>query len=525
MPLHTLLLSAISAFVTGLLVATAVVYVVFQVRTRRAESALRQERDELSARLARAEVEAQRASSLEQQLRHAGDDIASRREDIARLTSQLEARSQQYQAVQTQFEEQTRRLEELASSRSALAESHARLEQQVESARQREVETSKLLEDTKEAMTREFKLLAGTLLEEKGAKLGEQQKQTLASLLTPFSDTLKEFKSKVEQSREADLTARAGLIEQIRHLTELNKDIGTKAQSLTEALRGESKTRGVWGEQVLQRLLELAGLREGVNFRTQASHREEESSARQIPDVVVDLPQDRAIIIDSKVSLVAYERYGAAKDDEEARTRALKEHCASIKRHIKDLSDKNYPKLYRLKSVDFTLLFVPIESALMLASEAEPDLAQYALERQIALVSPNTLFTVLRTVEYIWRVEKTTRSMEQIVARGAHMYDAARKFGEHIVAINDSLAKATAAARDAEKALNDPSRGLVRQAEKLRGLGIMPKKAMPARLSGEDTDEPAVAESAGMPNRLLPAADDDGAGAGAGIDHADHESE
>ncbi len=509
MPLDATLLPTISAFVIGSLIAAVIVYLLLQGRARRSETVLQHERDESSARLARAEVNAQRVPSLEQQLRDSGDDIARRREDSARLASQLEASDKQHHVAQTQLEALARRLDEVLSSKSALAESHARLEQQVESAKQREVETSKLLEDTKQAMTSEFKLLAGTLLEEKGTKLGEQQRQTLASLLAPFSDTLKEFKSKVEQSREADLTARAGLIAQIRHLTELNQEIGSKAQSLTDALRGESKTRGIWGEQVLQRLLELAGLREGVNFRTQASHREEDSSARLIPDVVVDLPQDRAIIIDSKVSLVAYERYGAARDDEEARTRALKEHCASIKRHIKDLSDKNYPKLYGLKGVDFTLLFVPIESALMLASEAEPELAQYALERHIALVSPNTLFTVLHTIEYIWRVEKTTRNMEQIVARGTLMYDAARKFGEYIVAINDSLEKATAAARDAEKALNDPSRGLIRQAERLRSLGISPKKRMPARLSSEDTGEQAAAAPSSQLDSQLPAPNDD----------------
>jgi len=207
-----------------------------------------------------------------------------------------------------------------------------------------------------------------------------------------------------------------------------------------------------------------------------------------VPDVVLDLPQNRAIIIDSKVSLVAYERHVEAREDEVARVQALKDHCASIRRHIKDLSEKNYPKLYGLKSVDFTLLFVPIESALMTASEADQSLAQYALEKHIALVSPNTLFTVLRTVEYIWRVEKTTRNMDKIVKRGELMYDAARKFGEHIVAINDALAKASTAARDAEKALTDPSRGLVRQAERLRALGVKPRKSMPDRL-GLDDDE------------------------------------
>ncbi len=489
------LMPAIAAFIIGVLLAVVIVYLILKAKATRTEEALRQEKDELSAQLARTEVEARRVPTLEQQLRDASDDITRGREAIASLTSQLEANNKQHQATQDRFDSLNQRHDELSASKSKLAENHARLEQQIESAKQREVETSKLLEDTKESMAKEFKFLAGTLLEEKGAKLGEQQKQTLSSLLNPFSETLRDFKSKVEQSREADLTAREGLIAQIRHLTELNQDIGAKAQSLTDALRGESKTRGIWGEQVLLKLLELAGLREGVNFRAQASHREEGSSARLVPDVVLDLPQDRAIIIDSKVSLVAYERYGMAKDDEVARAQALKEHCDSVKRHIRDLSEKNYPKLYNLKSVDFTLLFVPIESALMLASEAEPELAHYALERHIALVSPNTLFTVLRTIEYIWRLEKTTRNMEKIVKRGTQMYDAARKFGEYIVAINDSLAKATVAAQGAEKALNDPSRGLVRQAENLRDLGIKPKKSMPQRLAGASTSENDTSDS------------------------------
>lgn len=507
MPLSIVSLLAASAFVIGLLISAVTVYLVLRARFAKTEDASRRERDDLSTRLARVEVDAHRVPTLEQQLRDTSSDLAAKRETIAGLTSRIAASDKQHADIQTQLEALNQSHEELGVRRSALAESHARLEQQVESAKQREIETSKLLSDTKEVMAKEFKLLAGTLLEEKGAKLGEQQKETLASLLTPFSETLKDFKSKVEQSREADLTAREGLIAQIRHLTELNQDIGTKAQSLTDALRGESKTRGIWGEQVLLKLLELAGLREGVNFRAQASHREEGSNARLVPDVVLDLPQDRAIIIDSKVSLVAYERYGAAQDDD-ARTRALKEHCDSIKRHIKDLSDKNYPKLYNLKSVDFTLLFVPIESALMLASEAEPELAQYALERHIALVSPNTLFTVLRTVEYIWRLEKTTRNMEKIVKRGTLMYDAARKFAEHIVVVNDSLAKATAAAQDAEKALNDPSRGLVRQAENLRSLGIKPKKGMPERLSVGDASDNST-DPSDPPDLLVSTPDDD----------------
>ena len=437
---------------------------------------------DMPARLARAEAQAERIGPLEQQLSLAREEAAAKREELAAALSRCNATEKALAAEGEQRASMARVNELLAGEKAALSDANARLEQEVKSARQREVETGKLLADAKEAMAKEFRLAATTLLEEKGAKLNEQQKSMLSDLLAPFSKTLDDFKGKVEASREADLTAREGLIAQIRHLTELNQDIGVKAQSLTNALLGESKTRGIWGEQVLQRILELAGLREGFDFRTQASHHDEEADKRLVPDVVLDLPQERAIVIDAKVSLVAYERYTSATA-EDARAQPLNDHAASVKRHINDLSKKNYPSLYRLKSVDFALLFVPIESALMAASEADPNLAQYALERQVALVSPNTLFTVLRTVEYIWRVEKTTRNMEEIVKRGGLMYNAAAQFAEHVVAIGDALGKATSAVQSAEKALTDPSRGLIRHAERLRELGIKPKRSMPKKLS------------------------------------------
>lgn len=480
------------------LVITVLIVIVLQVaallRARSGPSAdalekARSEADEklreISSLLARAQTKAERAEFLDTELKTATEEISARRADLAGKLSELAAVEKNLVLAGNQLADFSKNNKELIEKNGSLLESNARLEQEIKSVKQREIETTTLLAGAKEEMAKEFKLLAGTLLEEKGAKLTEQQKTTLATLLDPFNETLRDFKGKVEAAREADVGARAGLVAQIIELTKLNQDIGAKAQSLTNALRGESKTRGIWGEAVLQRILELAGLREGETFRTQVNHKAEEDGGRKIPDVVLDLPQDRAVVIDAKVSLVAYERYVSAIDDEPARATALIDHCTSIKRHISDLSKKNYPSLYDLKSVDFTLLFVPIESALMAASEADPMLAQYALERHIALVSPNTLFTVLRTIEYIWRVDKTTRNMEEIVKRGGLMYDAAVSFSSHFVTIMEALAKATIAAHDAEKALVDPSRGLVRQAEKLRDLGIKTKKSMPKKLSSD----------------------------------------
>ena len=467
---------------------------------------------ELSSQAARAQAQAERAPVLENELRSSREEVSATRAELAGKSSQLDATAANLATAEQRITMLTSTNRELLEKRGELLESNARLEQEIKSAKQREQETTALLAGAKEEMAKEFKLVATTLLEEKGAKLTEQQRNTLSTLLDPFSETLKDFKSKVETARETDVKDRAGLIAQILELTKLNQDIGAKAQSLTNALRGESKTRGMWGEAVLQRILELAGLREGAEFRTQASHHSEEVDGRQIPDVVLDLPHERAIVIDSKVSLVAYERFVSAGDDEQTRSAALDDHCASIKRHVNDLSKKNYPSLYQLRSVDFTLLFVPIESALMSASEADPGLAQYALERHIALVSPNTLFTVLRTIEYIWRVDKTTRNMDEIVKRGGLMYDAAVRFGEHMVAIGDALAKATQATQAAERALGNPRNGLVRQAERLRELGIKPKRSMPKQLSpGDGEDEPLGGLPADVPEAADPDDDDHGA--------------
>lgn len=481
---------------TFLVVLVSIVALLQAALLMRGRGQARADEPDMPARLARAQAQAERVGPLEQQLDAAREETAAKREELAAALSRCTAIEGALADATEQLTTANRANKAFIDERTRLAADNARLEQEVRSARQREGETSKLLADAKEAMAKEFRLTASTLLEEKGTKLNQQQKSMLSDLLAPFSKTLDDFKGKVEATREADLTAREGLIAQIRHLTELNNDIGAKAQSLTNALRGESKTRGLWGEAVLQRVLELAGLREGAEFRTQVSHRGEETDGRLIPDVVLDLPQDRAIVIDAKVSLVAYERLVSQCDDEHVRSTALDDHCASIKRHINDLSKKNYPSLYNLKSVDFTLLFVPIESALMAASEADSGLAQYALERHVALVSPNTLFTVLRTVEYIWRVEKTTRNMKEIVKRGELMYTAAAQFAGHIASIGDALGKASAAVQSAEHALTDRRSGLIRQAERLRELGIKPKRSMPKRLASDIDD---TEESAGMP--------------------------
>jgi len=364
-----------------------------------------------------------------------------------------------------------------------LRQSNALLQNHVEVAKQREVEIRKLLEDAQHALKAEFENVANAILETKSKSLNEENRKTLDIVLEPFNRHLKDFKAAVEHTHEADIRERSSLKTEITQLTSLNKTLGAQAQSLTDALRGQAKVRGTWGEAILKRVLEESGLREGHEFTVQPSFTTDENR-RQQPDVVVNLPEERFVIVDSKLSLVAYERYTAA-DDEVSRAAALREHVAAMQSHINELSRRDYAKLYGLKTLDFVLMFVPIEPALMLALQAAPELADNALAKHIALVSPNTLYTSLRTIDYIWRVDRTSRNMQQIVKLGGLLYDSATLFAESMHDIGDHIDKAGAAYHQARNRLAGERTSVLRRAERLRALGVATQKNMPASLRDE----------------------------------------
>jgi len=380
-----------------------------------------------------------------------------------------------------------------------LAEQHqagALLQKDVEVARQREEEVRALLKSTKDAMTTEFQNVANAILEAKAKHLDAQTEKTLNAVLTPFNTQLNAFKAVVEDNHKTDIRERSSLKEEIRQLTGLNQMLGAQAQSLTEALRGQAKVRGNWGEAVLARVLEASGLREGHEFIVQQSLRDEEG-ARLQPDVIVNLPQDRFVIIDSKLSLVAYERHVAAEDDESSAA-ALRAHVAAVQARINELSKKDYAKLYGAKTLDFVLMFVPIEPALMLALQAAPELADHAVAKRISLVSPNTLYTVLRTIDYIWRVDRTSRNREEIAKLGGLLYESAVLFAESMQEIGDKLGAATDAYKEARVRLSDSGRSVLKRAERLRALGVKTQKAMPAGVRDELEEESAAASQPGL---------------------------
>ena len=370
------------------------------------------------------------------------------------------------------------RLIESEQQLNALNAQVATLTMQLTQERNQSSEKLALLQSAREELTHQFKNLANDILEEKSKRFSEQNQQSLGQLLDPLKTKLQEFQGKVEQVYVQEGKDRSALAEQVRQLMELNKTVSQEANNLTKALKGSNKAQGNWGELVLERVLEGSGLRKGEEYDVQESHTLEDGRRLQ-PDVVVHLPDDRHLVIDAKATLVAYEDYANAEDDKH-RDAALKRHLDAVRSHIKGLSDKNYQDLYGLKSLDFVLMFIPIEPAFMLAVTHDRELFMDAWNKNVLLVSPSTLLFVVRTVANLWRQEAQTRNAQDIAKRGAELYDKLAGFVEDMESLGTRLNQAQ---KDYDGAINKLSTGrgnLIRQAEMLKKLGVKPSKTLPA---------------------------------------------
>lgn len=369
------------------------------------------------------------------------------------------------------------RLQEAEQQLGVLNAQIAALNTQLTQERSQNAEKITLLQSAREELTNQFKNLANDILEEKSKRFSEQNQQSLGQLLEPLKTRLQEFQGKVEQVYVQEGKDRSALAEQVRQLMELNRTVSQEANNLTRALKGSNKTQGNWGELILERVLETAGLRKGEEFDVQESHTTGDGKRLQ-PDVVLHLPEDRHLVIDAKATLVAYEDYANAEDDKH-REAALKRHLDAVRTHIKGLSDKNYQDLYGLKSLDFVLMFIPIEPAFMLAVTHDRELFMDAWNKNVLLVSPSTLLFVVRTVASLWRQEAQNRNAQDIAKRGAELYDKLAGFVEDMDSLGNRL---TQAQKDYDGAISKLSTGrgnLIRQAEMLKKLGVKPNKALP----------------------------------------------
>jgi len=366
-----------------------------------------------------------------------------------------------------------------------------RLRAELGAERRSAAEKLQVLEQARESLTNQFKVTAAQIFEEKTQKLTAQTKQTLDPLLDPLKLQLQAFQAKVEEVYVAEGKDRSALKGQVEQLMALNQKLSSDAHQLTAALKGSNKAQGNWGELVLSRILESAGLREGKEYTAQESHVRDDGTRAQ-PDVVIHLPEGKRLVVDSKVSLTAYQRAVSA-DDPAERAAAMAEHVDSVRGHIKGLSAKGYQKLHEGEAIDFVVMFVAVEPAFMWAIEADPALWQDAWERSVLLVSPSTLLFVLRTVAHLWRQERQTQNAHEIAKRGAALYDKLAGFVEALDGVGAHLERAQKSFADARAKLATGNGNALRQAELLVKLGVKPTKKLPKGDADDAQGEPAPA--------------------------------
>lgn len=337
-------------------------------------------------------------------------------------------------------------------------------------------EQIQLLNSAEERLKENFENLAQKIFEDKSSKFKEQNKEQLDALLNPLKTQIGEFRQTVDQTNQG-----------IHTLKELNARMADEATNLTRALKGDNKAQGGWGEQVLGRILEASGLTEGRDYQSQFTYVDEEKNRKQ-PDCVIFLPDNKAIVLDSKVSLIAYDRYISA-ENEQARELALKEHMRSVKAHIDGLSAKSYESLPNLRTTDFVVLFIPIEAAFIDAMRADDGLMVYALERNITLATPSTLITVCRTVAHLQKLDLRNANAMKIADQAGKLYDEFVSFATDLGEVGKHLNKALDAQSSAVKRLSVGRSNLVGQVEKMKLLGARAKKQLPADLLDDDSDD------------------------------------
>ena len=388
----------------------------------------------------------------------------------------------QFNELKSELETQRKKVLELSTLLSTTEADHKNLQSKLQ-------DQKKEIENLQEKFTIQFKNLANEIFEEKGKKFADQNKINLGEILNPLKEKISDFERKVESSNKESIDRNSALREQITNLKELNQQITKEANNLTKALKGDSKAQGNWGEYILDKILEKSGLEKGIQYFIQESITTEDGKRLQ-PDVVVKLTNNKSIIIDSKVSLVAYERFMSAEEESD-RMMHLKQHILSLRQHIKGLSEKNYQNLYGIGGLDFILLFVPIEPAFGISVKHDVEIFNDAFEKNIVIVSPSTLIATLRTIASIWTQEFQNRNTVEIARQATALYEKFRGFTEDLIEIGNQLKKTQASYEGAMNKLSTGKGNLVGSVEKIRILGIKPSKNIDQRLverSGESSD-------------------------------------
>lgn len=342
------------------------------------------------------------------------------------------------------------------------------------------------LEQLQLQMKQQFENIANKIVNDNSQRIQQQHKEKLDDILAPLREKIEKFEVRVKESHEERIKEHQSLKEQIVQLTTLNKTIGEEAKNLTSALKGQAKTQGNWGEFILEKILERSGLARGREYEVQSSMTTEDGRRLQ-PDVVIHLPDNKNIVVDSKVSLIAYERYFNTEDTA-AKELFIKEHIASVRKHIKDLSSKNYQQLYAINSLDFVLLFIPIESAFALAFDNDPELYNEAFDKNIVIVSTSTLLATLKTIASIWRVENHNRNALEIARQSGDLYDKFVGFVQDLISVGKKIDDSKSAYEESMKKLYSGKGNLVSRVEKIKLMGAKTSKDLPQGLLDRTED-------------------------------------
>lgn len=397
------------------------------------------------------------------------------------LDEQLTETEQKLEALQQEKETQLKKERDRSAD---LDRELAGLKSNYSSLQEKLAEQKGELAEMQEQLKVQFENLANKILDEKSEKFSKQNKESLDQILNPLGLKLEEFKKKVEETYEKGTQERSGLREQIKNMVQLNQQMSEDAKNLTKALKGDSKAQGNWGEVVLASILEKSGLRKDEEYFTQQSETTDDGRRLQ-PDVVVKLPDEKFLIVDSKVSLTAFERFTSADGETEAQS-ALKQHVLSIRTHVKGLSDKNYPQIYADKTPDFVLLFIPVEPAFAAALQSEPNLYNEAFEKNIVIVSPSTLLATLFTINTIWKRDRQNKYALEIADRGGALYDKFVLFAESLEEVGHRIEQTQKSYDEAKSRLSEGSGNVIRQVEMLKELGAKATKQLPESMKKQE---------------------------------------
>jgi len=398
------------------------------------------------------------------------EEINSLKIENGKLGERIKILEEDKSHLQSELKLEREKSERLNSENSALKSDYTNLQEKLN-------EQKTEIEELQQKFVKEFENLANKIFEEKSAKFTEQNKERLSEILNPLKEKITEFEKKVEETNKESIKGHSSLKEQLEMLRQMNQQITQEAKNLTEALKGQTKTQGNWGEFILESILEKSGLVKGREYLVQEAITSE-SGKRFQPDVIVNLPENKSIVIDSKVSLIAYERYISSEDEIE-KAKALRDHIISIRSHLKNLSSKNYQTLYQLNSLDFVLMFMPIEPAFALAVQHDSNLFNDAFEMNIVIVSPSTLLATLRTIASIWRQENQNRNAMEIARQAGALYDKFVNFYNDLIDVGKKLDSAKDSYENAMKKIHEGRGNLISGVERMKQLGAKASKSLP----------------------------------------------